>query len=336
MIHQRLFIASILVGLCISQVALAESYVIAPNTAAPKGNLSPALLVIRNGGGTYIGETDDGRPIFDLPANSPLITKKSDYNVEFEIEPLGNRKIYEARELLVSYRPGKKPSRQDLADAGFEVVEDYERGTVLVIRPTQAIVLNQETINRLAILRQIEHAEFNHRCKVAPLEAQEFTGQDNAPPPVNDPLWDKLYGIRRVGTPEAWRNINPSPSPSSSNSQFGDDSEEIIVAVIDTGVDYRHADLRANMWVNPDEIPGNGKDDDGNGIIDDVHGASFVGGRASGDPMDDNGHGTHCAGTVGGVGNNGIGVVGVNRRVKIMALKFLDKDGYGTDIDYVK
>ena len=81
------------------------------------------------------------------------------------------------------------------------------------------------------------------------------------------------------------------------------------------------------MWVNPGEIPGNGIDDDGNGYIDDIHGIDTV--NDDSDPMDDDGHGTHCAGTIGAVGDNGMGVAGVNWNVRIMALKFLSAAGSG-------
>lgn len=101
-----------------------------------------------------------------------------------------------------------------------------------------------------------------------------------------------------------------------------------VVAVIDSGVRYTHVDLVANMWTNPTEIPANGIDDDNNGYIDDVHGINAI--DDSGDPMDHNGHGTHCAGTIGGVGNNGVGVTGVAWNVQIMACKFLDGIPGGT------
>lgn len=101
-----------------------------------------------------------------------------------------------------------------------------------------------------------------------------------------------------------------------------------VVAVVDTGIEYTHEDLKANMFVNAGELAGNGKDDDGNGVIDDVYGANFV--NNSGDPLDDNGHGTHVAGTVGAVGNNGVGVAGVCWSVPLLAVKFLDANGSGS------
>ena len=110
-------------------------------------------------------------------------------------------------------------------------------------------------------------------------------------------------------------------------------SHDIIVGVIDTGVDYNHPDLAANIYTNPGEIPDNGVDDDGNGFIDDVHGWDFING--DNDPMDDNGHGTHCSGTIGGVGNNGIGVAGVSWNVSIMPLKFLSSGGSGSLTDAI-
>eukprot|EP00415_Alexandrium_ostenfeldii_P004526 UN4526 len=141
----------------------------------------------------------------------------------------------------------------------------------------------------------------------------------------NDANFSALWGMHEVkdndiDAPEAWRKFT------------GEFSSGIIVAVIDTGIDYTHEDLHDNMWVNPGEIPDNGVDDDGNGFVDDVHGADFA--NEDGDPMDDQKHGTHCAGTIAGIGNNGIGVTGVSwHGVQLMALKFLTNTGGGKTSD---
>ena len=135
----------------------------------------------------------------------------------------------------------------------------------------------------------------------------------------NDPLYNSLYGMNNIKAYQAWATTTGNPNT--------------IVAVIDTGVDYNHPDLSANIWTNPGEIPGNHLDDDHNGFVDDVHGYDFING--DGDPMDDHGHGTHVSGTIAAVGDNGIGVVGVNWTAKIMALKFLDSAGSGTTADAI-
>lgn len=109
------------------------------------------------------------------------------------------------------------------------------------------------------------------------------------------------------------------------------DLPEVIVADIDTGIDITHPDLAANIWVNEDEIPGNGVDDDGNGYIDDVNGWDFFNDdNTVYDPQDEDDHGTHTAGTVAAVANNGQGVAGVAWNVKIMPLKFLGPEGGST------
>ena len=141
----------------------------------------------------------------------------------------------------------------------------------------------------------------------------------------NDPQFASQWALNNTGqtgglagadihAPAAW-DVTPG-------------SGGTIVALIDTGVDYTHPDLAANIWTNPGEIAGNGIDDDHDGYIDDVHGYDFV--NNDSDPMDDNTHGTHVAGTLGAVGNNGIGITGVNWHVQIMALKALDAQGNGT------
>ena len=136
----------------------------------------------------------------------------------------------------------------------------------------------------------------------------------------NDPFAGNLWGMSAIDAQDAW------------GVSVG--SQSVVVAVIDTGVDYTHVDLAANIWTSAGEIAGNGIDDDGNGFVDDVHGYNFI--DNIGDPMDDNGHGTHVSGTIAAVGDNGVGVVGVNWSTSIMALKFLNSAGQGYLSDAVR
>jgi subtilisin family serine protease len=141
----------------------------------------------------------------------------------------------------------------------------------------------------------------------------------------NDPKLDQLWGMNKISAADAWEKNIGSPG--------------VVLAVLDTGVDYRHEDLAANMWRNPGEIAANGIDDDANGFVDDVYGYDFAadnnGGQDS-DPMDSDSHGTHVAGTIAAVGNNGIGVCGINWNARIMALKGFRPDMYIYDSDSIE
>lgn len=148
----------------------------------------------------------------------------------------------------------------------------------------------------------------------------EFTVNAFPDDPPNDPHYNQLWGLDKIDAPEAWQKHQTNA--------------KTIVAVIDTGVDYDHPDLRNNIWTNPGEIAGNGIDDDGNGYVDDVHGYDFA--NNDGDPDDDNGHGTHVAGTIAATGNNGIGVIGVAPNTEIIAVKFLNRSGSGSLFNAVK
>lgn len=150
----------------------------------------------------------------------------------------------------------------------------------------------------------------------------------------NDPLFDQLWGLRNTG--QVLGGVSGIPDSDTDADEAWDlftGSAAVLVAVLDTGIDYRHPDLAANIWTNPGEIAGNGIDDDGNGFIDDIHGWDFA--NNDSDPMDGSGHGSHVSGTIGGVADNGIGIAGVNWNVRMMALKFMNNDGTGTSADAI-
>jgi subtilisin family serine protease len=238
---------------------------------------------------------------------------------------------YKPGELLLRTRPGFSLSGDSgsvVDQLGANVIKAFdtpggvhksETGEFLHLKLPQGVSVEQ-AMTRLADDPRVEFSSPNHVYKLDAFEA----GQN--PAPVNDPDASKLWGLHNEGqtggkadadidAPEAWQ-IHTGRN----QAQGGP-----IIAVIDTGIDYNHPDLVANMWVNPGEIAGDGIDNDGNGVIDDIHGYNANG--DNGDPMDGVGHGTHCAGTIAAVGNNGVGVVGVNQNANVMAVKIFNDEG---------
>ena len=155
----------------------------------------------------------------------------------------------------------------------------------------------------------------------------------------NDPMLGQLWGMINSGQADSAKKSGV-PGVDIGAEQAWDiqtGSRDIVVAVIDTGINYNSADLKPNMWVNEAEASGKtGVDDDGNGIVDDIHGAAFTNKKSTGNPLDDHGHGSHCAGPIGAKGDDGKGIVGVAWNVRLMGIKFLTKDGGGTLEDAIK
>jgi len=214
-------------------------------------------------------------------------------------------------ELIIRYRSDAVPSARAnyIARIKANRVREFRRFNMEHVRLTD--MTTEEALRRFSRDPAIEYVEPNYEITL-----------DAIP---NDPRFPELYGMRNTGqtggTPgadikatNAWDVFTGDPN--------------LKIGVIDTGVDYNHPDLAANVWTNPGEIPGNGLDDDNNGYVDDVHGYDFV--NNDGDPFDDNGHGSHCAGTIAGVGDNNVGVTGVNWHAKIVGIKFLSAGGSGS------
>lgn len=181
-----------------------------------------------------------------------------------------------------------------------------------IIKVNRSLVENSTfAMNEIAQSPFVEYVEPNYIYKI------------NRTP--NDPKLSELWGLINVNSAgEEGADIDAEKAW---DIQTG--SKNVVVAVIDTGVDYNIDDLQENMWVNEAELNGKpGVDDDGNGFVDDIHGYDFA--NSDADPRDDHGHGSHCSGTIGAKGNDGKGIVGVNWDVRIMALKFLTASGSGT------
>lgn len=189
--------------------------------------------------------------------------------------------------------------------AGAQVTDSHAAGNLVLVdfgKSTQEL-----TAERIATLLADPNVEYVvENVKVHAL---------NMP---NDPESAKQWSIAKVRATDAWAK--------------GTGSRNIVVAVTDTGVDYKHPDLKDNIWTNTKEIPGNKIDDDNNGFVDDIVGYDFN--KNDADPMDETsaqnpGHGTHCAGIMGAVGNNGQGIAGMSHQLSIMAVRFLGSDGSG-------
>lgn len=173
---------------------------------------------------------------------------------------------------------------------------------------------------------RIAYVEPNYKVKINKVPNDPMFGQQwalqNTAQTLTTATTTETGGIPNVDidAPRAW--------------DIWSSGEGVVVGVIDTGIDYTHPDLAGAVWTNPDEIPGNNKDDDGNGYIDDIHGWDFANG--DNDPKDDHGHGSHCSGIIAGTANNGIGIAGIAWGAKVAGLKFLSADGSGYTADAVE
>lgn len=172
-------------------------------------------------------------------------------------------------------------------------------------------------------LPEVEYAEPNYEISL------DHAGGGFKHLHPNDPQFTEQWALSNDGRDGGKEGADISAMRAWATTTGDDD---IVIAVLDSGVDYTHSDLINNIWIRPVSI---GRYEDRQiGAVEDLHGYNAI--ENSGDPMDDNGHGTHCAGIIGAEGGNGIGISGVNWHVKIMPLKFMNKNGFGTTKDAIE
>lgn len=263
------------------------------------------------------------QPVPSSPAESQ---KSSQPTAETDADE--NREVITKTEVLVRFRSGitreviaritsqfndQVEDRIESVD-GLDVIEDEDGRSA------------DEVVTQYRALPEVEYAEVNSTIT---LDHAESEGKHVH---ANDEMFSRQWGLFNNGE---------------NGGKFGADisamrawavttgSDQVVVAVLDSGVDYSHPDLANNIWTRPQIIKAY-RDDDltSDDPIDDVHGFNLV--DDNDDPMDDNGHGTHCAGIIGAEGDNELGIAGVNWHVKIMPLKFMDADGAGTTKDAIE
>ena len=226
------------------------------------------------------------------------------------------RPAYVPGELLVKYRPSLSAAATLYYQThwGVSSVRTFRTIGVQHVKLPKDMTVEQA----LEVLESdpgVEYAEPNYYCYAT------------ATP--DDTHFTNLWGLHNTGQSVNGTSGTPDAdidAPEAWDITTG--SSDVIIAVIDSGLDYNHPDLADNVWTNPGEVPGDGQDNDSNGHVDDVGGWDFV--DNDNNPIDSHNHGTHVAGTIAAVGNNSVGITGVCWAAKIMALRFLDAFGFGT------
>lgn len=219
--------------------------------------------------------------------------------------------IQEAEQLMTL--TGSKVAKQKARSINGQPVSDADLSGLYALRFDATKNQNIYTlITDLQNLNEVEYAEPNYIVQIC-AEPESYTA---------DPLYTQQWGPAAIGLDKLWEVPTVS-------------TKRPVIAILDTGVDITHPDLADNIWTNSNEANGaDNRDDDGNGFIDDIHGWDFVNNSAR--MRDNNGHGTHCAGIVGAVGGNGIGITGANPDAYIMPIAVLQSNGTGDVATIIK
>ena len=229
-------------------------------------------------------------------------------------------------EVLVKFKSGVSLDAIDVLSARFnDRVEDrIENAPGWIAIDDLDDASPAATVREYLLLPEVEYAEEN-------FEINLVQAVDSSIVPVfpHDPQFIEQWALQNSGQRGGKEGADIS-APLAWATTTG--SEEVVVAVLDTGVDYNHEDLKPNIWTRPASMEA--YQDAQLGSVDDEYGFNAV--ENASDPMDDNGHGTHCAGIIGAEGENDLGIAGVNWKVRIMPLKFMNAGGSGTTKDAIE
>jgi subtilisin family serine protease len=243
------------------------------------------------------------------PLTYDLLLREPDYLQSNWFEPLEERAVPVITEYAIENEWIIQLSQESLKnlysvskaakyldDYGVTVISGLGSPGTLQVRVDRNSAELQEEI--LAGISGLEYWQQNHIVVTSSVTDE-----------VNDPYANRQWHLDQIDTLSAWEKTKGKDV----------NNESVVVAVIDTGVQINHPDLQANIWINPGETAGDGIDNDGNGFIDDVHGWNTYDNNSN--VMDNTGHGTHMAGIIGAVGNNGIGATGVAPDIKLLPIK---------------
>jgi thermitase len=239
----------------------------------------------------------------------------------------------QAAEVLVRFRPGTTLERvKEIALHQHDLVEDrIESVNGLFVIEDEDGLGADAVVNEYKLLPDVEYVEPNYTISLDPEPAgyipPSYLNRTAAGP--NDPMFGEQWSLENTGQRGGQAKADISALDAWEKTKG---SDKVVVAVLDSGVDYTHPDLIKNMWTRPANM--NRYADDELGTIDDAHGFDAI--NDTGDPMDENGHGTHCAGIIGAEGDNNEGIAGVNWKVEIMPLKFMNANGSGSTKDAIK
>jgi len=239
---------------------------------------------------------------------------------------LSETRNFGSPEVLVKFRSGVSQERIESIAArfhdriedrieniqGWEAIDDLDNADAAA------------TVAEYSQLAEVEYAEPNFEINL-----DEVGGGPLIPILPHDPQFTDQWALANSGQRGGKKGADISATLAWATTTG---SDKVVVAVLDSGVDYMHEDLAENMWVRPESM--SPYQDNELGTIDDVDGFNAIDSTA--DPMDDNGHGTHCAGIIGAEGENNLGIAGVNWKVQIMPLKFMNAGGFGTTKDAIE